>query len=117
MEKFCLDWADALTPQMHVDRCSNTLIKLLLKIENCPHHLLYKDSGSKLCIIQFSNYLIRESVTNEKVNVLLFLSNQLDKMFEKHSKRKKSTGIETVCNIHPSKDPVYSNFTCMMQRI
>lgn len=23
-KKFCLDWAGALTPQMHVDRCSNT---------------------------------------------------------------------------------------------
>lgn len=92
-------------------------IKLLLKIENYPHHLLYKDSGSKICIIQFSNYSIRESVANEKVNVLLFLSNPLDEMFEEHSKRKKSTGIETVYNIHLSKDPIYSNFTCMMQRI
>lgn len=64
-------------------------IKLLLKIENCPHHLLYKDSGSKLCIIQFSNYLIRESVANEKVSVLLFLSNPLEKMFEKHKKERK----------------------------
>lgn len=73
-------WTDA---QIH------SHIKVLLKIESYPHHLLYKDSGSKFCIIKFSNYLIRESVTNEKVNVLLFLSNLLDKMFEKHSKRKK----------------------------
>lgn len=86
-------------------------------MENYPHHLLYKDSGSNLSIIQFLNYLIGESVANEKVNVLLFLSNPLDKMFEELSKRKKSTGTETACNIHPSKDPVYSNFTCMMQRI
>lgn len=92
-------------------------IKLLLKTESYPHHLLYKDSGSKLCIIKFSNYLIRKSVANEKVNVLLFLSNLLDEMFEKHSKRKKNTGTETVYNIQPSKDPIYPNFTCMMQRI
>lgn len=59
-------------------------IELLLKTENYPHHLLYKDSGSKLCIIQFSNYLITQSVANEKVNVLPVLSNLLEEMFEEH---------------------------------
>lgn len=97
-----------------MDTYSN--IELLLKIENYPHHLLYKDSGSELCIIQFSKYLITESsVANEKVNVLPFLSNLLEEMFEEHSKRK--TRIETAYNILPSKDAIYSNFTCMMQRI
>lgn len=91
-----------------MDRHSN--IELLLKIKNYPHHLLYKDSGSKLCI-QFSHYLITESVANEKVNMLPVLSNLLEEMFEKHSKSKNSSRIEIAYNILLSKDPIYSNFT------
>lgn len=86
-------------------------MELLLKIKNYPHHLLYKDSGSKLPIIQLSNYLITESVANEKVNMLPVLSNLLEEMFEEHSKRKNSSRIEIAYNFLLSKDPIYSDVT------
>lgn len=95
-----------------MDRHSN--IELLLKIKNYPHHLLYKDSGSKLRIIQLSNYLITESVANEKVNMLPVLSNLLEEMFEmfeEHSKRKNSSRIKIAYNFLLSKDPIYSDVT------
>ena len=75
-----------------MDRYSN--IELLLKIENYPHHLLYKDNGSKLCIIKCSNHLVTESVANESECVAIFVRSVRRDVWG--TLKKKSTRIESI---------------------